>query len=577
MLNFKQKVLLLALTNLSKQTGRNASEFCLENQLVESLEESAQKTTPIQPCSTFDINFCYEDDLPLETTTTLSWEECGNVCFMRDCCFWGWKPETGQCNLFGEKSEEDEAKTWPRDWIEDSTFVGDKNCPVNDCGQRHYANWFQLLSPCFQEKLRGKEITHPELCLPDPNPELKVKIQGVVQKFNATILNSEHLRSLSLGMMESVPSNFKDVCPSDFNDLVSFLLIAVMISPSYLPGAPDHLGVPLQNVLLCLLQSQHGRVFFSHPQVNEAVRDIVNVYGELLRSRDSLAVFNKRQFGWQSECAQQELNMAEFDLPDPEAKAWGFSSFNSWFTRSFKDFKSSRPCPDNPRSLVSIGDVQWFAEANNLQLETPLYIKNERYSLLQIFGNTEKAKTEATIFEGGSLLQVFFSASKYHHFHAPAKGRLLEIRTIPGVVYAVDESNVGWTGGGERDNLTESEKLDLWIENSAEGLYKTELYLAHVATRCVVIMESPHLGGQIALVFIGMVEISSCRVTKSVGDEVHAGDELGFFQYGGSSGLLILSKNIVEEAGRGSQEIWDDLGEKKNGEGWRVCEKLIDL
>ena len=117
--------------------------------------------------------------------------------------------------------------------------------------------------------------------------------------------------------------------------------------------------------------------------------------------------------------------------------------------------------------------------------------------------------------------------------------------------------------------------LDLWIEYGQNGIIDTELYLAHVATRCIVIIDSPDLGGLIALVFIGMTEISSCILEPEIikGAKVTKGEELGRFQYGGSSGAIILSKKVLDSSKTGN-DIWAGL---EIGMEWKVCEKIVDL
>lgn len=515
-----------------------------------------------------------------EKTTSYSWQECGNLCYLSECCHWAWDQGSQQCLLLGGEVGHLELEPQPHKQ-ELASFIGDRNCPVNDCGGRHFENWFQLLSPCFERRLLRQTIPHPELCVQEPSSDMKTKVVQAVQFLNQTVLASPELSSLAQEMFSTVPQDHKQFCPADFSALLSFLSLALMTSPPFLSQAPDHLGCPIQNILLCLLHTQAGRQFFSRPQVNLAMVGMVQQYGLLLSSQESLVVFNDLQYGWQSECAMQELNMSQFHLPDPGARAWGFTSFNHWFTREFKDFKTSRPCASSPTALASVGDVEWVADTTNLELENPLYIKNETYSLLQMFGNTEDSATLAEPFVGGSLVQVFFSATKYHHFHSPTRGTVTHTQHIPGIVYAVDEVNVGvkadLTGG--KSNMTEKEKLDLWIDHSATGLYNTELYLAHVATRCLLILDSPDLGGKVALVFIGMVEISSCKMTREVvkGEtyEVQMGTELGFFQFGGSSGVIILSRDVMEKSGK-EDDIWAGLSRAKKNGGWKVCEKMID-
>lgn len=120
--------------------------------------------------------------------------------------------------------------------------------------------------------------------------------------------------------------------------------------------------------------------------------------------------------------------------------------------------------------------------------------------------------------------------------------------------------------------LLQKKKLDLWLKDGQNGVIDTELYLAHVSTRCIFLIDSPEFGGQMALVFIGMTEISSCTMEKQAGDQVSKGDELGRFQFGGSSGLMLLSKDIVDKSGKGAN-IFDGVVDHK----WKMCQKVIEL
>ena len=71
-----------------------------------------------------------------------------------------------------------------------------------------------------------------------------------------------------------------------------------------------------------------------------------------------------------------------------------------------------------------------------------------------------------------------------------------------------------------------------------------------------------------------MTEISSCKLDKSVGDQVQKGEQLGQFQFGGSSGLVVLQKTIVDNAANGP-DIWNQSEDSKTT--WKMCEKIVDL
>jgi len=329
----------------------------------------------------------------------------------------------------------------------------------------------------------------------------------------------------------------------------------------------NYLGVPITTVLLCYLHTQAGRKFFSEPSVNYRILDIVNLYGELLESRDSLTVFNDLQYGWKSFCAKKLLDMDQFEY-DPNDPNWGFNSFNDFFTRRLRDIEITRPCDNNPYVLTAFGDVMLFNNQTDVQFDTQLWKKNESYSLKQIFDDD----SQAYLFIGGAILQVFFSAHKYHRYHSPVEGRVRYAKKVPGIIYAIDEVNAVYynnlTGGQE---VTEQQKLNLWLEHGQDGVINTELYLAHVATRCIYVIESKTLGS-IGLVFIGMTEISSCTLAKNVGDFVRKGEELGKFQFGGSTGLMAIQKKTVDNAATGPN-IWDN--NKKTV--WNMCQKIVDL
>jgi phosphatidylserine decarboxylase len=73
-------------------------------------------------------------------------------------------------------------------------------------------------------------------------------------------------------------------------------------------------------------------------------------------------------------------------------------------------------------------------------------------------------------------------------------------------------------------------------------------YLAHVATRAIILIEAvdPAIG-LVCLMPVGMVEVSSCIIHPEVrpGQRVKKGEEVGYFQYGGSTYCLILRSDAI--------------------------------
>ncbi len=73
---------------------------------------------------------------------------------------------------------------------------------------------------------------------------------------------------------------------------------------------------------------------------------------------------------------------------------------------------------------------------------------------------------------------------------------------------------------------------------------------AHVAARAVIVIEAEDpVIGLMAFVAVGMSEVSSCLIGPKVtpGYHVGKGEELGYFQYGGSTHCLVFRPGAIAE------------------------------
>ena len=78
----------------------------------------------------------------------------------------------------------------------------------------------------------------------------------------------------------------------------------------------------------------------------------------------------------------------------------------------------------------------------------------------------------------------------------------------------------------------------------------SQSYLAHVAARAVILIEADNpVIGLMAFVPVGMSEVSSCLIGPKVtpGYHVGKGEELGYFQYGGSTHCLVFRPGAIAE------------------------------
>jgi len=69
----------------------------------------------------------------------------------------------------------------------------------------------------------------------------------------------------------------------------------------------------------------------------------------------------------------------------------------------------------------------------------------------------------------------------------------------------------------------------------------SESFLSAVAARKVLVIQADNEKiGKVAIIYIGMAEVSSCVETVKIGDRVEKGQEIGHFAYGGSSHCMVF-------------------------------------
>jgi phosphatidylserine decarboxylase len=129
-------------------------------------------------------------------------------------------------------------------------------------------------------------------------------------------------------------------------------------------------------------------------------------------------------------------------------------------------------------------------------------------------------------FADGTVYQAFLSALSYHRWHSPVSGRIVRTRLIDGSYYA--------------EAL--SEGFDPAGPNNSQG------FITQVASRSLIFIEADNPDiGLMAVMFVGMAEVSSNEITVYEGQHVKKGDQLGMFHYGGSTHCLIFRPGVNVE------------------------------
>jgi phosphatidylserine decarboxylase len=131
-------------------------------------------------------------------------------------------------------------------------------------------------------------------------------------------------------------------------------------------------------------------------------------------------------------------------------------------------------------------------------------------------------------FVGGHVFQAFLNPFNYHRWHSPVSGTILKAYVKEGLYFS-------------QDTVMGENKTD---QDLSQG------YITQVQTRAIFYIKSDNPSiGIVAVMPVGMVEISSCIIHKKIkrGYKIKKGEELGYFQFGGSSHCLFFEKTAIKK------------------------------
>ena len=294
-----------------------------------------------------------------------------------------------------------------------------------------------------------------------------------------------------------------------------------------LTTAPEFGGAmvatPLGAILDWTMGTPAGFAAFRDPRVNAMIKKVLNSWCEFLSSSDSLYVLNDSPSGWKCAEARRTVGIEQYEH-DPKDEHWGFASWNDFFTRRFKDGERPVASPDDDKVIVSACESTPYGISADVKRQDRFWIKSQPYSLEDMLANDDSVDQ----FVGGTVYQAFLSATNYHRWHSPVAGTIVRAFVQEGTYYS------------EAD----SEGAD------AVEPMNSQSYLAHVAARAVILIQADDpVIGLMAFVAVGMSEVSSCLIGSKVSPGYHVGkgEELGYFQYGGSTHCLVFRPGAIAE------------------------------
>jgi phosphatidylserine decarboxylase len=346
-------------------------------------------------------------------------------------------------------------------------------------------------------------------------------VNPVILELQETIEGDPVLLMYFTQMFEQQPSfapppDTGDIKIRDYHELLQILDHVLTTAPEF--TTVGMVGCPINAVLDFPMITPAGLAAFTSAKLNRALKKVLTAWAQFLDSPASLYVLNETPAGWLCPAAFEAIHMDEY-VHDPKAPFYGFQSWNDFFIRRFKP--GTRPIaePHNPKAIVSACESAPFAIATNVKAQDAFWIKSQPYSLQQMLDGHFVDE-----FLGGTVYQAFLSAENYHRWHSPVSGTIKMIRHVEGAYYAE----------------AAQEGFDPLGPNNSQG------YIAHVNTRALIFIEADEAAiGLLCFVAVGMAEVSSCVLSVKQGQHVNKGDEIGFFQFGGSSHCLVFRRGAV--------------------------------
>jgi len=201
-----------------------------------------------------------------------------------------------------------------------------------------------------------------------------------------------------------------------------------------------------------------------------------------------------------------------------------WKTFNEFFARKINPALRPIDKPTDPTVIVSPADSTFDGHwpINAKADVTTFNAKHLPWSISQLLADSKYGER----FKGGVFMHSFLAPFDYHRQHAPVAGEVLEARVVPGLCYLQVIADADENG-----------KLKLNMQRELDA--PDDPGYQFLQARGVIVLDNPDIG-LVAACPIGMAQVSSVVLSVKEGDIVQKGDEISYFQMGGSDIVLVF-------------------------------------
>jgi phosphatidylserine decarboxylase len=211
-------------------------------------------------------------------------------------------------------------------------------------------------------------------------------------------------------------------------------------------------------------------------------------------------------------------NMGDYICPHG-----GWKSFNQFFARNHKPGLRPVAALCDQQIIVSPADAT-FAGQWEIRSDSHITVKGLHWKVEELMQDSPYKDR----FKNGLFMHSFLNTTDYHRQHTPVGGTVLEARVISGQAYLelkivpIEHDEMG----GNR--LEGVRHLDL-CDNTGYQFAQT---------RGLIVLDTPI--GLVAILPMGMAQVASVVITAEVGVTLRKGEEISYFQFGGSDIVMLF-------------------------------------
>jgi phosphatidylserine decarboxylase precursor len=213
-----------------------------------------------------------------------------------------------------------------------------------------------------------------------------------------------------------------------------------------------------------------------------------------------------------------------YNIEDYIEPRGGWRTFNEFFCRNVKPGRRPIAAIGDDSVLTCPADFA-FEELRPVSADSTVTTKGLKWRIAELLDDSLYKER----FANGTWLHGFLDVNDYHRVHTPVGGTVLEARTIVGRNYMQVYATAAQTN----------------IHGDTAGAVlsvRNETGYQFCQARGLIVLDTG--AGLVAVLPVGMAMVSSVILTADVGAQLHKGEELAYFQFGGSDVVLIFEERL---------------------------------